>query len=91
MTIFSKDANKLASCPNDTDGDGDCHLCWRNGGCPNKSMSEITNTSQHLQGSKQSWFESFEKTFEPIVEFRRQLGRQMVEALYLIGLVLIKM
>lgn len=23
-----------ARCPNDTDGDGDCHLCYRNGGCP---------------------------------------------------------
>ncbi len=22
-------------CPNDTDGDGDCHLCYRKGGCPN--------------------------------------------------------
>lgn len=24
------------TCPNDTDGDGDCHLCYRQGGCFNK-------------------------------------------------------
>lgn len=27
-----------ASCPNDTDGDGDCHLCHRSGGCTQKEV-----------------------------------------------------
>jgi hypothetical protein len=30
-------ARKVLACPNDTNGDGDCHLCHKQpGGCPNK-------------------------------------------------------
>ena len=34
---FKEDANEtsVTHCPYDTDGDGDCHLCYKVGGCEN--------------------------------------------------------
>lgn len=34
-----KHARKGTSCPNDTDGDGDCHLCAKTGRCQWPSIS----------------------------------------------------
>lgn len=33
LTLHGRKVGALA-CPNDTDGDGNCHLCARRGGCP---------------------------------------------------------
>ena len=36
-------------CANDTDGDGDCHLCARRGGCPlqNRQISQSAEHKEH--------------------------------------------
>ena len=36
-------------CKYDTDGDGDCHLCYRKGGCFYKQLNAKLNNSQNSQ------------------------------------------
>ena len=63
-----------AFCPNDTDMDGNCHLCAKDGGCPNDAHAAACRLTKREAAIHADVFNPAESDLQYLQRRRRELG-----------------